>query len=240
MKMEHQQNPEVWEDVFSKLPDEARMCRHHFSQYVRDRLCDNYFHCSDCAINTNVQRLEVSRMRDGWRKKTAEYMVYGISVPSDRLYHRGHTWVKNETDDIFMVGIDDFAARLIGKPDTVDLPDTGSEVTANEPALRMQKQNADIHILSPLTGTVIDTRNPDKGWYLKIKTGSNGESTKHLLQGVEVKRWMMKELERLQHALSDEELGTSFSDGGVLLDDLPVSHPDIDWNRVYKEIFLQP
>lgn len=227
-----------WEKVFSELPSEARVCRHEFSQYVHDRTCDNYFYCADCVIHKNVERLEVSRRRDGWREKSAEYMVFGISVPSDRLYHRGHTWVKNEMDDTYMVGIDDFASRLIGKPDEVDLPEIGEQVVVNEPALTMKKKNADVHLLSPLSGTVIDTRNPDKGWYLKIKTGTNGLSTKHLLKGVEVKIWIMKELERLQRTLSSEELGTSFSDGGVLLDNLPDSYPEANWHNVYKEIFL--
>jgi glycine cleavage system H lipoate-binding protein len=241
MKIEQNQTAGSWEEVFANLPREARMCRHDFGQYVHDRVCDNNFHCADCAIHNNVLRLEVSRQRDGWRPKQPEYMVYGISVPADRLYHRGHTWVKNESDDTYMVGIDDFATRLIGKPDNVELPEIGSQVVMNEPALNMKKQKAEISILSPLTGTVVDTRNPDKGWYLKIKTNTNGESTKHLLKGPEVKVWIMKELERLHTSLSqDDDLGTSFADGGILIDDLPGTIPNADWNRVYREIFLRP
>ncbi len=230
---------DTWQDVFLNLPAAVRTCRHEFSFYVHNRVCENYFNCADCVIHKNVERLEASRRIHGWHEKSPEGEVYGVSVPADRLYHRGHTWIKEESDGTYSVGLDDFGARLIGKPDSVDLPDIGSNVEANEPAWRMIKQDAEISLLSPISGIVVETGSPDKGWYLRIKPEGNGEATKHLLKGAEIKRWMMKEIERLQMRLSDKDLGTSIADGGVLLDDLPVAYPDADWRRVYKDMLLQ-
>ncbi len=236
----HVDEGNIWHNSFIKLSPSARTCRHEFGYYVRDRICENYFNCADCVIHKNVERLENSRRAHGWREKLPESEVFGLHVPTDRLYHRGHTWVKQETDGTFTVGLDDFGTRLIGKPDSIEFPKVGSEVTVNEPALRLKKRDSTIQILIPVTGKVIDTGDPGKGWYLKIKPTVNGKSTKHLLKGSEVRNWLMKEIERLQTALPNKELGISYSDGGELIEDISASQPDTDWSKIYREIFLQP
>ncbi len=235
----HSEEKSTWLNIFTNLSPAARTCRHEFGYYVKDRTCENYFNCADCVINKNVERLEASRRKHGWQQKPPENEVYGVYVPADRLYHRGHTWIKEESDGTYSVGLDDFGARLIGKPDSIELPEVGANVNANEPAWKMIKQKTEVSLLSPITGKVVETGSPDKGWYLRINPEGNGETTNHLLKGAEIRRWMMKEIGRLQVSLSYGDLGESFADGGVLLDDLPVAYPEANWRRVYKDMFLQ-
>jgi glycine cleavage system H lipoate-binding protein len=229
----------TWDRVFSSLPDSARTCRHEFGLYVNDRLCDNQFNCKDCVIHKNVKCLEVSRMRDGWRAKQCDDEVYGLSLPADRLYHRGHTWIRKEDDGTYTVGLDDFGSRLIGRPEKIDLPEVGSKVVLNEPALTIHTRNAPVNLLAPLSGTVAATGDAETGWFIKIKPERNGGITEHLLHGSEVKKWILNEIGRLQASLSDEQIGISLADGGVLVDELPTAYPTADWDRVYSEIFLQ-
>ena len=59
--------------------------------------------------------------------------------PEDRLYHRGHTWVKPVEDGNVLVGLDSLAEHLIGAPDSVRLPEPGQEIDANQTAWRMRK-----------------------------------------------------------------------------------------------------
>ncbi len=230
---------QTWEQVFTELSDSARTCRHQFGYYVNDRVCDNQFNCKDCAIHINVKRLMESRRRDGWREKPTEDEIFGLHLPADRLYHRGHTWIKEESDGAYTVGLDDFGRRLIGKPDSIDLPETGTEVQRNEPIWKITREDTDVSMLSPITGKVIETGNTNTEWYVKIKPADNNGLTEHLLHGSEVKKWIQHEIGRLQVSLSDDQIGVSFADGGVLLDDLPEAFPRADWNRIYRELFLQ-
>lgn len=229
----------TWEQVFSTLPNSARTCRHQFGYYVTDRICDNQFNCKDCAIHINVKRLMESRLRDGWREKPREDEIFGLHLPADRLYHRGHTWIKEESDGSYTVGLDDFGRRLIGKTDCIDLPEIDTTVRVNEPIWNIRRENTHVSMLSPITGKVIATGNADTGWYVKIKPEANNGSTEHLLHGSEVRKWIQHEIGRLQVSLSDDQIGVSFADGGVLLDDLPEAFPRADWNRIYTELFLQ-
>jgi len=62
-----------------------------------------------------------------------------------------------------------------------------------------------------------------------------------LLRDAEVKPWLMRELERLQLALTMEGASTpSLADGGVPVADIAAAYPKTDWDAVCGEMFLEP
>jgi glycine cleavage system H lipoate-binding protein len=229
-----------WKKHFTEMPVSDKYCRHVFGGYVKDRVCTNYFNCSECVIHKNVVRFEELRYINGWREKPQEEELFGLRVPATSLYHRGHTTITKEAGGTYTVGLDDFGTRLIGTTESVVLPEIGTRIVANEPAWRVTRNNIDVALPAPVTGIVVETGTPETGWYLRIKPEMNGDGTKHLLQGPEVKNWIMNEIDRLQVALAEDGFGVSFSDGGVLLTDLPAAYAGADWKKVYRMIFLQP
>ena len=54
-----------------------------------------------------------------------------------------------------------------------------------------------------------------------------------------MKPWVMRELERLQIALSPAGVGTSLADGGELMPEMWKQAPQKDWDGVWGEMFLQ-
>ena len=48
--------------------------------------------------------------------------VAGYLLPEDRHYHRGHTWAQLLESDTALVGVDDFARRLLGPATAAALP----------------------------------------------------------------------------------------------------------------------
>src|ERR1700690_3720864 len=48
--------------------------------------------------------------------------VEGFLVPDGLRYHAGHTWVQRERRNGARVGLDDFAAKLAGNIDGIELP----------------------------------------------------------------------------------------------------------------------
>src|SRR5271169_2019768 len=52
-------------------------------------------------------------------------LVGGFEVPENLRYHPGHTWALSESPNLVRVGMDDFAAKLTGKLESITLPQRG-------------------------------------------------------------------------------------------------------------------
>ncbi len=231
----------MWQAAFEDFPAHTKTCRHAISGILKQRTCNNHFDCRECAVHKQLVQHDIPEKVFATAGDDGNTEIFGLNIPLDRMYHRGHTWVKQDKDGNYLVGLDDFGKRLVGKPEKISLPEIGSYLHANGTAWKMKRGNADTRILSPVDGEVIETGDDEKGWYLKIKPNDSNGDTSHLLKnGKEIKTWFMKELERLQFALSMDGVGASLADGGILIDDLPTSHPDADWDGVYGEMFLEP
>ncbi len=62
---------------------------------------------------------------------------------------------------------------------------------------------------------------PGAGWYLKVRPAASGEPAfRHLLRGAEMRPWLMREMERLQLALTAEGASPALADGGVPVADI--------------------
>jgi len=113
--------------------------------------------------------------------------------------------------------------------------------SANGTAFRVRKGDADVRVLSPVDGEVVAAGGPDSGWYLKVRPAAAGEAAfRHLLRGAEIKPWLLREMDRLQKALSPTTGADTMADGGVLVADLTASCPKADWDAVCGEMFLEP
>lgn len=228
-----------WHLDFEDLPEAARHCRHELAGEVDYRLCPNEFDCRKCAQHREFEARK-SALAAASSKAPEEENTLGFDMPPDRTYHRGHTWVKPEADDTFTIGLDDFGNRLLGKPDRVSLPEVGSKLQVNGTAWEIKKQNTTLRILAPIDGEVIATGGPEQEWYLKVKANGNGVNTTHLLRNGEIQPWLLREMERLQLALAQEGVGESLADGGVLVDDPAQQQPEVNWDAVWGEMFLEP
>jgi glycine cleavage system H lipoate-binding protein len=166
----------------------------------------------------------------------------GMTFPLDRFYHRGHTWARVEPDGTVTVGLDDLGQRLLGVPDAVDLPKPGTPLSVNGTAFRVHKRDADVRVLSPVDGEVVETAPPDSDWLLRVKTPANRTTDfRHLLCGAEVRPWLMREMERLQLALSTQAgAAATLADGGVPVKDIAAAYPEANWDAVCGEMFLEP
>lgn len=227
----------LWKADFEDLPAEARACRHKLSGEIPDRTCHQGFDCRAC--DNHQKLLAGPKTHNPLPAGATESTLYGLRISSDRLYHRGHTWVKAQGNGIYTIGLDDFATRLIGEPEAVELPAPGTQLQVNGKAWTMKKRSASIRILSPLDGEVLEHGGANRKWYLKIRVPELQANTDHLLRGAEIKPWLLKEMERLQLALAADGLGGSLADGGELMPDVTRYDPHADWDSVLGEMFLE-
>jgi glycine cleavage system H protein len=225
-----------WMSDFHDLPARDRSCRHELTGDVKVRKCPHAFDCRICELHPKF----MARQRPESRQTPPESEIFGLPFPLDRLYHRGHAWVRPEPDGTIAIGLDELGKRLIGEPDAVDLPPVGARIQANGTAWRMQKRGADFRVLAPVGGEVIAVGGQDQEWYLKVRPEDQPPDTRHLLAPHEVKPWVMRELERMQIALGARALGASLADGGVPVADIAAACPNADWDAVCGEMFLEP
>ncbi len=102
-------------------------------------------------------------------------------------YTKDHEWVR-EQDQVYVVGISDYAQEQLGEIVFVELPEKGSTVTRGEEAAVVESVKAASDVKSPLSGSVIETNpkiedapelvNDDpqgEGWFYKITADNPNE-----------------------------------------------------------------
>lgn len=221
-----------WKSEFAELPEAGRKCRHELSGRVVSRICDNAFDCRHCAKYSQFAVLPTTGLaRD-----------LGLHYPNDRLYHRGHTWVKPEEDGSVSIGLDELAQHLIGEPDAIKMQEVGSEIEINQTAWRIKKNGKEILVRAPLEGTIVQVGGPQERWYLKVRPRHNlhdPATLLHLLHGPEVHGWLTRELERLQMQLRAPNTPVALADGGTLMPGLMDAMPGADWDSALEDTFLE-
>lgn len=229
----HHEDEIRWHSDFHDLPAQDRDCRHVLTGEFRSRKCPNAFDCRLCETHAKlIAKHPLSPAQD-------EEDILGMEFPLDRLYHRGHTWVRQEPDGSVTIGLDELGRRLTGKPDAMELPAPGTLLRVNGAAFRIHKRGADVRVLAPVDGEVMETGSPEGGWLLRVKPAAAGElAFRHLLRGAEIRPWLLREIERLQLALTAEGAAPALADGGVPVADIAGSCPQADWDAVCGEMFL--
>lgn len=181
------------------------------------------------------------------------YHGLGISgwfhFPSDIFYHRGHTWAKVENGTV-KVGIDDFAQKLIGRPETMEVPKVGERVDQGDVALRFKVDSKIVKMLSPVEGEVVEinesvlkdpeilTKDPyGEGWLFKVKSEDSKKSLRNLLDGILARVWIEDSVERLRDRMGSK-LGYVLQDGGVPVSGMARVIDEANWDRLLNEFFL--
>lgn len=176
--------------------------------------------------------------------------VRGFEVPQNLRYHPGHTWALNEGPALVRVGIDDFAAKLLGKVERITLPQRGQWVRQGQKIATMFRDGKSVDMVSPIEGTVADVNdtalaNPEaarqdcygEGWLLKVQAPDAKTNLRNLLGGGMIRAWMEEAVARLQQR-SPVMLGALAQDGGPAVDDITAHMPDQDWSELTREFFL--
>ena len=218
----------LWHEEFEELPASAKSCRHAFTGELPGRRCARAFDCKGCAEHAElVPHSPALPVAD----------ESGLDIPNDRLYHRGHAWLKPLDDGTVAVGLDDLANRLVGDA-SVDLPPVGARLDENGPALRLRAGNARVRVASPVTGDVVE-RGSLSGPYLLRVRPIVPLDTRALLTPREAAAYFTRELERLQLAISGARGVPALADGGLPVADLSKAIPAGDRDRVLGEMLLQ-
>lgn len=177
-------------------------------------------------------------------------VVGGFQLPEALRYHFGHTWASSESPQTVRIGLDDLAARFIGKATRLTLPKRGQWIRQGQKVWSIERDGRTIDMVSPIEGMITDVnemavadpqlplRDPyGEGWLLAVHSPDARTNFRNLLSGAVARKWLEEAAERLRGAVP-ALAGACAQDGGLMVEDLGEHIPEKEWNELARELFL--
>jgi len=178
-------------------------------------------------------------------------LVAGFQVPENVRYHSGHTWALSESRELVRVGMDDFASKLVGKIESIALPQRGRWVRQGQKIWTIFRGGKSVDMVSPIEGTVSDVneavvKDPSlalkdpygEGWIVTVQAPDSKLNFRNLLGGALARMWTEDSALRLRKRMPVAMAAALAQDGGVAVDDITAHLPNEDWATLTKEFFL--
>jgi glycine cleavage system H lipoate-binding protein len=214
-KLQEGRAPADWRLAESReLRDPFQMkCRHMLSGRVSYKYCINEYDCDRCAYNQMVEDEVLSEQLS----RSRQTVVSGFSLAANYYYHIGHAWARVEYGGRVRVGLDDFASRLFGPFDQVDLPKMGYVLRQGEPGFGLVRGSLRAECLCPVEGVVV-ALNPkvsdqpgsltaapyDDGWLMVVEPVKLLSRLRNLFFEDESRVWLEDETARLTGMVAED------------------------------------
>jgi len=204
------------------------------------------------SINYVRTREQVIAQPQAWAGPQAVRMQreYGFSIPEDYCFHPGHTWVLKEGGENARVGIDSFAANLLGTIEHIDVIGLNRWVRQGQKLVTIRSGGQNFELVSPVEGVVMAVnkdaaqdpgliaRDPyQSGWIAIVKSPDLVTNKKNLVQGGMVAPWLQNSVTRLNGMVA-QLAPTMAADGGLPLAGLLARVAPELREKLAKEFFL--
>ncbi len=170
-------------------------------------------------------------------------------LPEEIYYHLGHSWAAPEGKNLVKVGVDDFAQKLVGKINAIQVPGIGSTINQGDKGWTLEVDSKTIDMLSPVDGKVVAinekivnspeniNKYPYVSWLMKVESPRFSVNKKQLVSGTLAKKWMEEVRENLLSKMS-YNVGLVYQDGGLLVDGMARSLDKDKWDEIVRDFFL--
>jgi glycine cleavage system H lipoate-binding protein len=233
-----------WQEAMKKRPDLDRVCRHSLTSRIDKRMCAYDYECGKCDFDQYFE--------DIWTTKTSAIpgemqQIKGFDVPMGYYFHNGHAWARIESGGYIRVGLDDFALKVLGEADALDLPLIGKELDQSKAGWGLKRKDNLADVLSPIDGVIMEVNskvreNPKlanhqpygDGWLFMVRTPDVKRTMKQLMVDQDSLSWMNTEVSELEGMIEDVA-GPLAADGGYLVDDIYGNLPDLGWKNLTQK-----
>lgn len=199
--------PRWVEYLQQKYRGSQRPCRHSLTGRIdTPKICPLNYECYHCSYDQMLDDMEPA---DELAAPTYR-RVSGYRLAEGYYYHMGHNWLRIEHGGRMRIGLDDFALRLFGSPESIELPPLGENLRQNEVGWAFGRTGHRAAVLSPASGTVLAVNHsaeshPDvvhldpyhQGWLMMLEPTLPKRDLKGLYYGDECNRWMEQEVQSL-------------------------------------------
>jgi glycine cleavage system H lipoate-binding protein len=231
----------TWQAAMKLRPDMDRVCRHSLTNRIERRACAYDYGCGACDFDQFFE--------DVWTTKSASrpgevQKVKGFDVPRGYYFHNGHAWARIESGGYIRVGLDDFALKVLGEADALDLPLMGKELDQGKVGWGLKRRDNLADVLSPIDGVIIEVNSEIReqpgaanrepyggGWLFMVRTPDVKATIGKLMTDQSSLSWMNDEVQSLENMIEDVA-GPLAADGGFLADDIYGNMPDLGWKNL--------
>ena len=132
-----------------------------------------------------------------------------FNVPAGIFVSQNHTWANVEMNGTARVGLDDFARKIIGKIEKIELPKTNKDIKKGETLFSIRKNAQVIDIASPLSGkvTLVNTEHIEHpewigskpfelSWMCCVEPSDLAAELPSMKIGVDTINWYRKEIDK--------------------------------------------
>jgi CheY-like chemotaxis protein len=179
--------------------------------FTEDELVD---FARKCLIRRQ-DRLE-NKLSPTVRVTTAERpRAHEFGLPGGVFISSGHVWASVTVPGLVRLGMDDFARKMIGRIEGVELPAKGMAIKKGDPLFRIKQGGRVAHFHAPVSGVVQEVnselpqhvdwlqRQPyEKGWVCSVKPEHLSQDLDQLRIGDKAALWYESEITRLQQMLA--------------------------------------
>ena len=232
------------------LPASQRKCRYMLMGEVSYKLCSNNYQCGACEYDQMMQdSLYLHPKVLARQVKVRQIKVRKFLILEHLYYYKKHTWVKIKDSETVRVGLDDFAQKLLGKMEEIELPEVGRKIVQGEAGWQIKTRMGSAKLLSPIDGVITNVNEElsrdasllnndpyNKGWVIELRPFDLDESLKKLLRGDKTKEWLNEEIDRLNHKI-ESSLGVTVADGGELVNTIEKINKK-EWEDLVKDFLL--
>ena len=233
-----------WQAAMKRRPDLDRVCRHSLTGRIEKRMCAYDYECGTCDFDQYFE--------DVWTTKVKAFpaemqQVKGFDVPMGYYFHNGHAWARIESGGYIRVGLDDFALKVLGEADALDLPLIGKELDQSKAGWGLKRKDNLADVLSPIDGVIMEVNskvreNPKlannepygDGWLFMVRTPDIKGTMKQLMVDQDSLSWINTEVSHLE-TMIEEVAGPLAADGGYLADDIYGNLPDLGWKNLTQK-----
>jgi glycine cleavage system H lipoate-binding protein len=232
-----------WQETMKRRPAMDRICRHSLTQRIDKRICAYDYECGHCDFDQFFE--DVWNTQNKQRPQMLR-QVKGFDLPVDQYYHNGHTWARIESGGNIRIGLDDFALKLFGKADALELPLMGKTLDQGVAGWGMRRKDNEAAVMSPVNGVILDVNprvreNPDManrepygdGWLFVVRSPNIKQNKKALMDGVDSLEWINAEISQLENMI-ETVAGPLAADGGHLADDIYGVLPELGWQNLTR------
>ena len=232
-----------WQDAMKLRPDMDRVCRHSLTNRINRRTCAYDYECAKCDFDQFFE--------DVWTTKSKSMpnevqQVKGFDVPMNYYFHNGHAWARIESGGYIRIGLDDFALKVLGKADGLDLPLMGKELDQGKVGWGLKRRENVADVLSPIDGIIVEVNSEVRekphlanrepygdGWLFMVRTPDVDATMGKLMADQSSLSWMNNEVNNLENMI-EEVAGPLAADGGYLADDVYGNLPGLGWNNLTR------
>jgi CheY-like chemotaxis protein/glycine cleavage system H lipoate-binding protein len=192
-------------------------------------------------------KVHITHFKESSGTSTPEFQI-----PGGVFISEGHCWVSVIEDGSVKVGIDDFAKKIVGSIDTIELPNPGMVVKKGQLLFTVKQGLRNLSFNSPVSGKVkevnkfinddiksLDVTTYDINWICEIDADELDIELPKLKIGKSAVSFYQGDIERLRELKKKQKKGkeTESEPDDVIYSGEMEKMDDTDWKRFSEEFF---